>query len=347
MDQGQGPSTSPNLQPTNDKVVGVGKLRDLPFMDLYVRIDEAGKGIARYRSPARDFSNNWTRVLPDHYRNETLQMAKEMLGNLNNPDSDYSYDGMRFRMSYQKLANGQQWCILRRISPRVFSLEELSLAGNIADYLRGLGRRDGLILISGPTGHGKTTTSFALFADYLKRFGGVGISIEDPVEYALDGPVGEYGYCYQVQVDNAEDWATPLKRALRWTPRYLLVGEVRSPAAAEQILRAATTGHLVITTIHAGSVEESFMGLMHLADRSLGGGANMMLAQGLTAAWHQTLTAKGPYLRYVFTEEHNNGDPVRALIRDNKVGMINTYIDQQIARMNQLKGIDAVTGKRK
>jgi len=329
------------------KPPGNGRLRDLPFMDLYVRIDEDGKGVARYRTPGRDYTNNWTRVLPNHYRLECLTIAGELRNNIDNPDSDYQYDGIRFRLSYQRLANGQEWVILRRISARVFTLEELSLAANIVDYLRGLGKRDGLILISGPTGHGKTTTSFALFADYLKRYGGVGISVEDPVEYILDGPVGEYGYCYQVQVDKDEDWATPLKRALRWTPRYLLVGEVRTPAAAEQILRAATTGHLVITTIHAGSVEESFMGLMHLADRSLGGGANMMLAQGITAAWHQTLSSRGPYLRYVFTEENNNGDPVRSLIRENKVGMINTYIDQQIARMNMLSGVDPVGGKRK
>jgi twitching motility protein PilT len=162
----------------------------------------------------------------------------------------------------------------------------------------------------------------------------------------LDGPVGDYGYCYQVQVSREEDWATPLKRALRWTPRYMLVGEVRSPRAAEQILRAATTGHLVITTIHAGSVEESFMGLMHLAEQSIGHAANYMLAQGLTAAWHQTLGAAGPFLRYVFTEEGNNGDPVRALIRENKVGMINSYIDKQAARMDILRGVDPVSGKR-
>jgi twitching motility protein PilT len=339
--------TRPAGEKAPERPPGSGRLRDLSFMDLYVRIDDAGKGTARYRTPARDYSNNWTRVLSTHYNNECLAIAMQLRDNIDNPDSDYQYDGMRFRLSYQRLANGQEWVILRRINARVFTLEELSIAANIADFLRGLGKRDGLILISGPTGHGKTTTSFALLADYLKRYGGVGISVEDPVEYSLDGPVGEYGYCYQVQVDKKEDWATPLKRALRWTPRYLLVGEVRTPAAAEQILRAATTGHLVITTIHAGSVEESFMGLMHLADRALGGGANMMLAQGITAAWHQTLTSRGPYLRYVFTEENNNGDPVRALIRDNKVGMINTYIDQQIARMNHLSGVDPIGGKRR
>lgn len=321
-------------------------LRDLPFMDLYVRIDEAGRGQARYRTPGRDYTNNWSRTLPEDYRVEVLKMAVDLRRNINNPDAAYEYGGMRFRLSYQKLANGQEWVILRRINSRVPTLEELHFAPHMCDFLRKLGQRDGLILISGPTGHGKTTTSFALLAEYLKRYGGVGISVEDPVEYILDGPVGDYGYCYQVQVDRNEDWATPLKRALRWTPRYLLVGEVRSPHAAEQILRAATTGHLVITTIHAGSVEESLMGLMHLADLSLGGGANLMLAQGITAAWHQTLNSAGPYLRYVFTEENNNGDPVRALIRDNKVGMINSYIDKQIARMTMLRGIDPADGKR-
>ncbi|MDD5586062.1 MAG: ATPase, T2SS/T4P/T4SS family [Alphaproteobacteria bacterium] len=312
------------------------RLRDLSFMDLYVRIDEAG--MARYRSIARDYTNNWTRVLPDIYRPEIEIIASELRGQIEDPDSAYEYDGMRFRLSYQRLANTQEWVILRRISPRVPTLEELSFAPHICTHLRRLGKRDGLIVISGATGHGKTTSSFALLADYLKNFGGVGITIEDPVEYALDGPAGEYGYCYQVQVDKDEDWSTPLKRALRWTPRYLLVGEMRSPRAAEQILRAATTGHLVITTIHAGSIEESLMGLMHLAEQSMGNAANYILAQGLTAAMHQTLGVTGPFLRYVMTEENNNGDPVRALIRENRVGMINSYIDKQIARMNAVHG---------
>ena len=337
------------LSPSEHKTPGSGegsRLRDLPFMDLYVRIDDGGRGMARYRTPGRDFSNNWSRVLPEQYRSESRAIADELRISIDNPDAAYQFDGMRFRLSYQKLANGQEWVILRRISTRVPTLEELSIAPHIVNYLRKLGQRDGLVLISGPTGHGKTTTSFALFADFMRRYGGVGISIEDPVEYVLDGPVGEYGYCYQVQVSKDEDWSTPLKRALRWTPRYLLVGEVRSPFAAEQILRAATTGHLVIATIHAGSVEESMMGLLHLAEQSIGRAANHMLAQGLTAAWHQTLNASGPFLRYIFTEENNNGDPVRSLIREAKIGMINSYIDKQAARMQMSKGIDPVKGTR-
>jgi twitching motility protein PilT len=313
-----------------------GRLRDLAFMDLYVRVDQSAP--ARYRCAARDYTNNWTRLLPPQYQSEIETMTSQLRGQIDNPDSSFIYDGMRFRLSYQRLANTQEWVVLRRISADVPKLEELSFAPHIAQHLRRLGQRDGLIIISGATGHGKTTTSFSLLNDYLRNFGGVGITIEDPVEYALDGEVGEYGYCYQVQVNKDEDWSTPLKRALRWTPRFLLVGEVRSPRAAEQILRAASTGHLVITTIHAGSIEESLLGLMHLAEQSMGSAANFILAQGLTAAMHQTLNANGPFLRYVMTEEGNNGDPIRALVRENRVGMLNSYIDKQIARMNTVHG---------
>ncbi len=321
---------------TNETPPSSNKLRDLAFMDLYLRVDQAGQ--ARYRCAARDYTNNWTRNLPDIYRGEIEAMATQLRGQLDNPDSAFEFEDMRFRLSYQRLANGQEWVVLRRISAKVPKLEELNFASHICTHLRRLGQREGLIIISGATGHGKTTTSFAVLNDYLQNFGGVGITIEDPVEYNLDGDVGEYGYCYQVQVGKDEDWSTPLKRALRWTPRFLLVGEVRSPRAAEQILRASTTGHLVITTIHAGSIEESFLGLMHLAEQSMGSSANYMLAQGLTAGLHQTLNASGPFLRYVVTEEGNNGDPVRSLIRENRVGMINSYIDKQIARMNTLHG---------
>jgi twitching motility protein PilT len=311
-------------------------LRDLSFMDLYIRIDKPG--VARYRTSTRDYTNNWTRQLPEHLEHEVTIIANELRGMIDNPDSSYQYDGMRFRLSYQRLANSQEWICLRKISSRVPQLEDLAYAAHLVQHLRRLGQRDGLILVSGPTGHGKTTTCFSLLADFLRNYGGVGITIEDPVEYMLDGAVGDYGYCYQVQVGRDEDWATPLKRALRWTPRYILVGEVRTPRAAEQILRAATTGHLVITTIHAGSIEESLMGIMHLAQQSMDSEANNMLAQGLTAAIHQTLGTSGPFLRYIFTEDGNNGDPIRSLIRENKVGMINSYIDKQIARMNTLHG---------
>lgn len=332
----------PDIRPDPSIIEGQNAtcLRELPFMDLYLRIDKVGE--ARYRTPARDFSNLWSRPLPKKFMPEAERVAALAKSDMKAPDASFVYDGMRFRLSFQKLATGAEWVILRRIKSAVPTLEELNYAPHIISMLRSLGRRDGLILMAGATGHGKTTTSFALVKDYLERNGGVCLTVEDPVEYILDGEIGAHGYSYQVQVEN-EDWATPLKRTLRWTPRYILVGEVRSPAAAEQILRAATTGHLVVTTIHAGSIEESLHGLMHLAEQSMGRSANAILAQGLTAAIHQMLGPQCPYIRYAITEEGNNGDAIRSLIREDKIGMINTYIDKQIAKMNSMIAPESAT----
>ncbi|MBY0428407.1 MAG: GspE family protein [Alphaproteobacteria bacterium] len=316
------------------------KLRDLLFMDLYVRLDKPAQ--PRYRTPQRDKTNVWIQPLHSDYAEDVERLAAKFRLELNNTEAAFTYDGMRFRLAHSNMANGEVWAVLRKINPTVPKLEGLGYAPHIANYMRNLGRRDGLIVFSGATGHGKTTTCFSLLQEYLNSYGGVGMTVEDPVEYILEGPCGDKGYCYQIQVSNSEDWATPLKRTLRWTPRYLLVGEVRSPAAAEQILRAATTGHLVLTTIHAGSIEDSLLGLLQLAAQNLGGAAKNVLAQALTAAVHQVLGPQGPYIRYIFTEEDNNGDPIRALIREERIGMINTYIERQIARMAQLANATGV-----
>ncbi len=311
------------------------KLSKFDFMDLYVRLD--GASTPRYRAPRLDKHNVWTQLLPELYHADADHLIMHLRQDAHRPDAAFDYDGMHFRISQQKMASGEEWVCLRKVNPVVPRLVDLGYVPHIANYLLNLGRRDGLVLLSGATGHGKTTTCFSLLQEYLERYGGVGMTVEDPVEYELEGERGAHGYCYQIQVSDEEDWAPPLKRCLRWTPRYLLVGEIRSPEAAEQILRAATTGHLVLTTIHAGSIEESLLGLLHLAYRAVGESARIMLAQALTAGIHQTLNPTGPFIRYIFTEENNNGDPVRALIREDRVGMINTYIDRQIARMQLLQ----------
>ncbi|HEU0117923.1 MAG TPA: ATPase, T2SS/T4P/T4SS family, partial [Alphaproteobacteria bacterium] len=156
---------------------------------------------------------------------------------------------------------------------------------------------------------------------------------EDPVEFMLKGRHGDGGHCFQVEVHQEEDWAVSLKRALRWAPRYIYVGEIRTPKAAEQLLRAATTGHLVITTVHAGAPEEALMGLIFLAEQAMGPGVQNILAAGLTGLIYQTMRESGPYIKYLFTEPDSPGDPVRSLIRENKIGMLSTYIDRQAARL--------------
>ena len=307
------------------------RLSDLNVMDLYVRLD--GSAPARYRPAARE-TGHPNLPVPTTAMPEVLLLTQELKEKFNKTEGIFTFAGFRYRVAVNTMANGETWAVLRRINALVQSLEQLGFAPHIIQSLRLLGRRDGLVVISGATGAGKTTTAFALLNDYLRRHGGTALTIEDPVEYVLDGAVGENGFCYQTQVHDDDDWAKAIKSSLRWTPRYMLVGEIRTPRAAEQVLRAATTGHLVITTVHAGSIEESIYGILHLAEQTMGGGAQAIMAAGITSALHQTLGANGPFIRYIFTEERNNGDPIRSLIRENRVGMINTFIDKQTARMS-------------
>jgi twitching motility protein PilT len=306
-------------------------LDTLPFIDLYVRLDAAGQ--AYFRSKER-VDSVISQFVPAEFQKTidrfVIAVNDTMKGR---NDGAISFDGVRCRLARQRLNDGSQWVCARRINTVLPDIEKLNLPPTIVNHMMGLGRRDGLIVISGATGAGKTTTAVALLGHYLRTYGGTALTIEDPCEFLIAGRHGTGGQCFQVEVEKEEDWAVGLKRALRWAPRYIYVGEIRTPKAAEQLLRAATTGHLVMTTVHAGAMEEALMGIIFLAEQSMGASAYSMLATGLTALVNQSLTDTGPYLKYLFTEEMSPGDPVRSLIREGKIGLLSTYIDRTAARL--------------
>lgn len=113
-------------------------------------------------------------------------------------------------------------------------------------------RRSGIVLITGPTGSGKTTTLYALLRE-LDRSALKIVTLEDPVEYALDG-------AHQVQVnpDIGLSFAQGLRAILRHDPDVILVGEIRDKETAEIALRASLTGHLVLSTLHTNSAVGAF-----------------------------------------------------------------------------------------
>lgn len=305
---------------------------DLPFIDLYVRLDKPEQAL--YRSKERDKSTI-NQFVPEDYQisiDRFMMAVNSEMGE--GSDGSIDFEGLRCRLSRQRMADDTVWVCARRINTVVPLLEKLGFLPHLYNHMHGLGRRDGLILISGATGQGKTTTAVALLTDFLRSYGGTAVTIEDPCEYMLKGRHGNGGHCFQVEVRNDEEWAVALKRALRWAPRYIYVGEIRTPKAAEQVLRAATTGHLVITTVHAGTPEEALMGLIFLAEQAMGPGVQNILAAGLTALTSQTMTQHGPHVKYVYTEPDSPGDPVRSLIRENKIGMMSTYIDRIEARLS-------------
>ena len=138
------------------------------------------------------------------------------------------------------------------------SLEGLSLGAADKRKLRQLiGHRNGVVIVTGPTGSGKTTTLYACIRELAS--GETNIStVEDPIEYELPGIT-------QMQVETKRDFtfASALRAILRQDPDVILVGEVRDLETAEIAIRASMTGHLVLTTLHTNDAASA---LARLAD---------------------------------------------------------------------------------
>ncbi|MDA8611238.1 GspE/PulE family protein, partial [Candidatus Pacebacteria bacterium] len=144
-------------------------------------------------------------------------------------------------------------------------------------FLEALARPNGMIINTGPTGSGKTTTLYAFMR--LKQTPEIKIiTIEDPIEYHLNGIV-------QTQVDNTKgyDFATGLKRSLRQDPDVLMVGEIRDLETAETAVHAALTGHLVFSTLHTNNAAGTFTRLIDLGvnPKILTSAISMAIAQRL------------------------------------------------------------------
>jgi twitching motility protein PilT len=312
-------------------------LHDLPFVDLYVSLYSDLPSYYQVQTPGT--MTVLPRDLPDEYHDDIVQLREQLAIALkDHEETGLTYDGVRLRASKIVTPRGETWVALRRIDDLPPPIENLGFNLPLVHTLHTLGAREGLILICGGTGQGKSTTAASMFYDYLVRFGGVAMTIEDPVEYLLEGRHGESGLCYQVEVKEETDWEKHLKSALRWHPRYILVGELRTPEAANQLLRAANSGHLVITTVHSGSLEEGLEGLLQLGERAIGEQARTLLASGLTAVFHQTFMAHSVAAQMYVTDSINMGDPVRALIREHKIGEATTFVDRQTAQREQAFG---------
>lgn len=187
-----------------------------------------------------------------------------------------------FRISTLPSVNGETIVMRVLDSSRVMTgLDELGLdEEQLKAVERLIARPYGLVLVTGPTGSGKTSTLYACLSS-VNREGVNIITIEDPVEYQLPGIT-------QVQVDpNIElTFANGLRSALRQDPDIIMVGEIRDPDTAATAIRAALTGHLVFSTLHTNTAAGAISALAHM------GIDHFLMASALSGIIAQRLVRK-------------------------------------------------------
>ncbi len=165
-----------------------------------------------------------------------------------------------FRAAAQPTVHGENFVL--RILDRnagMVALEKMNLLDRqIEDIEMMIARPEGIVLVTGPTGSGKTTTLYSILARLNKE--GVNImTLEDPVEYPL--PMIRQS---NLAASNKMDFASGIRSLMRQDPDIILVGEIRDAETASQALRAAMTGHLVFSTLHTNSAMGSIPRLQDL-----------------------------------------------------------------------------------
>ena len=278
------------------------------------------------------------RVNGDMRRINLPEMSAEDVGNMissimndlqrknyqQNLETDFSFELpniARFRVNAFNTNRGPA-AVLRTIPSKVLTLEELKAPRTfqkISDNPRGL------VLVTGPTGSGKSTTLAAMM-DYLNDTKPAHIlTIEDPIEF-----VHQSKKCLVNQRELGEDthsFANALRSALREDPDIILVGEMRDPETIGLALTAAETGHLVFATLHTTSAAKTIDRIIDVFPAGEKEMVRSMLSESLKAVISQTLLKTKDGKGRVAAHEIMVSTPaIRNLIRENKIAQMQSSI---------------------
>lgn len=193
--------------------------------------------------------------------------------------------GVRLRVERISVAESKEVYVCRRFRLKPGTLASLGMPSGVAEKLLSPDLREGLVVFLGKAGSGKTTTAASFISERLTRFGGVCWTVENPIELALQGKHGK-GWCYQTEASDDDDIGPAVRNMLRATPNIILIGEMRDGLAVREAIAAATSGHLVVATLHAADLLSGMARLARLAGDDK---ASSAIADALRVAIHLSL----------------------------------------------------------
>lgn len=291
---------------------------------------------------------NYDTLTSEHTKKIAYSMLneKQKLKFEQNSELDFSFgieQMSRFRCN-MFMQRGNVAVVLRQIPYEVKTFEELNLPKVIAEFAS-LPR--GLVLVTGPTGSGKSTTLASIIDKINKEHASHIITVEDPIEYLHRH---QKSLVNQREVySDTTSFATALKYALREDPDVVLVGEMRDLETIESALSISETGHLAFATLHTNSAAESINRIVDSFPTNQQEQVRVSLSFSLQAVVSQTLITKIGGGRVMALEIMIVTPAIRALIRDDKVhqmySMIQSGQKYGMKTMNQSLAELYTTGK--
>ncbi len=224
---------------------------------------------------------------------------------------------------------GRLAAVLRPIRDVIPPLAELGLPAPLLESW--MQRHQGLILVTGPTGSGKSTTVASCLDWINHNLCRHIVTLEDPIEYLFTDDLSLFS---QREIfHDSENFATGLRSALRQSPDVLFLGEIRDHETAVTALHSAATGHLVISTLHSGSIMETLDRFCHLLGPETAGAFNLLASQLVGVIAQQLLPRRGgglfPALEYM-----QNEAATRRWILENRLSEIQDHLQKSTADTN-------------
>ncbi len=290
-------------------------LHIIPGYAPYLRVTGELYPLKTYPTITSELSSQMLLPILTENKKEYLMANKEL-------DFGYNFGETRFRVNMYFL-KGMLGASFRMISTKISPLETLNLPPILHNFTD---LKQGFVLVTGPTGEGKTTTIAAIINEINLKQSSHILTIEDPIEYVF--PTAKSIVSQREVGQDTHSWSIALKSALREDPDVVLIGEMRDYETIQAALTIAETGHLVFSTLHTNSVPQTIDRIVDVFPSRQQNQVRMQLASTLKIIISQRLVPNiENTMLYPACEILINNTATASIIRENKTHLIDNVLE--------------------